>query len=115
MRRLRAASLVEAIVAAVVLMIAFAATMELLPHLSIRDDDALRSVEAEYRMACALRKYGSGIWPEGEYVESYDGGEVTVRVERYRSYGDLQHLRITVRIDGSRKRIEHEQMVECAE
>lgn len=115
MRRLKAASLVEAIVAAVVLMIVFAATMELLPRLSLCDDDGLRSVEAEYRMACALHKYGSGVWPEGEYVEPYDGGEVTIRVERYRDYGDLQRLRITVLIDGSRRRIEHEQVVECAE
>lgn len=115
MCRLRAASLVEAIVAAVVLMIVFATTMELLPSLSVRDDDGLRIAEAEYRMACVLRKYGSGIWPEGEYAEPYDGGEVTIRVERYRDYGDLQRLRVRVRIAGCRKRIEHEQLVDCRE
>lgn len=47
--RLRAASLVEAVVAAVVLLIAFTAAMELLPRLTLRGDDALAVAEAEYR------------------------------------------------------------------
>ena len=82
--RLRAASLVEAVVAAVVLLIAFTAAMELLPRLTLRGDDALAVAEAEYRAMCAFDKYGSGVWP-------------------------------AVRINGSRKRIVHRQLVECAE
>jgi len=58
--RLRAASLVEAVVAAVVLLIAFTAAMELLPRLTLRGDDALAVAEAEYRAMCAFDKYGSG-------------------------------------------------------
>lgn len=61
--RLRAASLVEAVVAAVVLLIAFTAAMELLPRLTLRGDDALAVAEAEYRAMCAFDKYGSGVWP----------------------------------------------------
>ena len=107
--RLRAASLVEAVVAAVVLLIAFTAAMELLPRLTLRGDDALAVAEAEYRAMCAFDKYGSGVWPAGTYVERYGGGEATVRVEPYRL------ITIEVRIDGSRKRIVHRQLVECAE
>ncbi|WP_417012987.1 hypothetical protein [Alistipes sp.] len=114
-RRMRAASLVEAIVAAVVLLIAFAATMELLPRLTLRDDDGLAVAEAECRVAQAFDKYGSGLWPAGEYAERYDGGELTIRVEPYRQYGDLQLITIEVRIDGCRKRILHRQLVEWRE
>lgn len=114
-RSLRAASLVEAIVAAVVLMIVFAATMELLPRLTLREENAPTVAEAEYRAAEAFDKYTSGLWPAGEYAERYDGGEITVRVEPYRHYGDLQLVTVAVRIDGSRKRIVHKQLVECAE
>ena len=114
-RRLRAASLVEAVVAAVVLLIAFTAAMELLPRLTLRGDDALAVAEAEYRAMCAFDKYGSGVWPAGTYVERYGGGEATVRVEPYRQYRDVQLITIEVRIDGSRKRIVHRQLVECAE
>ena len=78
--RLRAASLVEAVVAAVVLLIVFTAAMELLPRLTLRGDDALAVAEAEYRAVCAFDKYGSGVWPAGTYVERYGGGEATVRV-----------------------------------
>ena len=113
--RLRAASLVEAVVAAVVLLIAFTAAMELLPRLTLRGDDALAVAEAEYRAMCAFDKYGSGVWPAGTYVERYGGGEATVRVEPYRQYRDVQLITIEVRIDGSRKRIVHRQLVECAE
>ena len=110
--RLRAASLVEAVVAAVVLLIVFTAAMELL---TLRGDDALAVAEAEYRAVCAFDKYGSGVWPAGTYVERYGGGEATVRVEPYRQYRDVQLITIEVRIDGSRKRIVHRQLVECAE
>ena len=112
--RLRAASLVEAVVAAVVLLIVFTAAMELLPRLTLRGDDAL-AVAEEYRAMCAFDKYGSGVWPAGTYVERYGGGEATVRVEPYRQYRDVQLITIEVRIDGSRKRIVHRQLVECAE
>lgn len=114
-RRMRAASLVEAIVAAVVLLIAFAATMELLPRLTLRDDDGLAVAEAEYRVAQAFDKYGSGLWPAGEYAERYDGGELTIRVEPYRALCDVQLVTIEARIDGSRRRIEHRQLVEWRE
>ena len=113
--RLRAASLVEAVVAAVVLLIVFTAAMELLPRLTLRGDDSLAVAEAEYRAMCAFDKYGSGVWPAGTYVERYGGSEATVRVEPYRQYNDVQLITIEVRIDGSRKRIVHRQLVECAE
>ena len=114
-RRLRAASLVVAVVAAVLLLIVFSAAMELLPRLTLRGDDAPAVAEAEYRAVCTFDKYGSGVWPAGTYVERYGGGEATVRVEPYRQYNDVQLLTIEVRIDGSRKRIVHRQLVECAE
>jgi len=113
--KLRAASLVEAVVAAVVLLVAFAATMELLPRLTLRDDDAPAVAEAEYRAQCLFSKYASGLWPAGTYVERYGGGVATVRVEPYRQYNDVQRITIEVRIDGSRKRIVHRQLAECAE
>ena len=92
-----------------------AVCVELLPRLTLRGDDALAVAEAEYRAMCAFDKYGSGVWPAGTYVERYGGGEATVRVEPYRQYRDVQLITIEVRIDGSRKRIVHRQLVECAE
>lgn len=114
-RRLRAASLLEAIVAAVLFLTVFAAVMELLPRLTVRDDDALLAAEAEYRVGRAFDKYAPGLWPPGEYAESYDWGDVVIRVEPYRDFSDVQVLTITACIDGSRKRITHKQLVACGE
>ena len=55
-RRLRAASLLEAVVAAVLFLTAFAAAMELVPRLTVRDDDALLVAEAEYRVGQVFGK-----------------------------------------------------------
>ncbi len=115
MRRLRGASLLEAIVAAVLLLTVFAAVMELLPRLTVRDDDALLVAEADYRAGRAFDKYATGLWPCGEYVETCDWGTITIRIEHYRDFVDLQVVTVSVRIDGSHKRITLKQLIECRE
>lgn len=112
-RRLRAASLLEAVVAAVLFLTVFAAVTELLPRLTVREDEALLLTEAHYRVSRAFDKHATGLWPAGEYTETYDWGSVVIRVEPYRDLKDLQVLTITARIDGSRKRIIHKQLIEC--
>lgn len=114
-RRLRGATLLEAIVAAVLFLTVFAAAMELLPRLTVRDDDALLVAEAEYRASRAYDKYASGLWPAGKYSETYDWGAVAIRIEPYREFADLQVVTVSARIDGSRKRITHKQLVVCGE
>ncbi len=115
MRRLKGASLLEAIVAAVLFLTVFAAIMELLPRLTVRDDDALLVAEADYRVGRAFDKYGSGVWPCGEYAETYDWGAVTVRIERYRDYSDKQVVTNLAWFHGSSKRITLKQLVQCRE
>lgn len=112
---LRAASLLEAVVAAVLFLTVFAAVMELIPRLTVRDDDALLVAEAEYRVGQTFEKYGTGLWPCGEYTEEYDWGRVTVLVRTYRDYADLQAVTVMASIDGSNKQIIHKQLVECVQ
>ena len=114
-RRLRAASLLEAVVAAVLFLTTFAAAMELVPRLTVRDDDALLVAEAEYRVEQAFGKYATGLWPCGEYAETYGWGAVTVHVERYRDFADMQVVTVTAQVGGGRKRIVHKQLVSCAQ
>ena len=78
-------------------------------------DDPLLVAEADYRVGRAFDKYGSGVWPCGEYTETYDWGTVTVRIERYRDFTDLQIVTVAAHIDGSRKRITLKQLIECRE
>lgn len=115
MRTIKGASLLEAIVAAVIFMTVFAAVMEVMPRLSVRDDDALLVAEAEYRTARACDKYNTGLWPCGEYTERYEWGEITVRIAPYRDFGDIQVVTATARITGSRKRVSIQNLIECPE
>ncbi|WP_297410971.1 hypothetical protein [uncultured Alistipes sp.] len=114
-RTVRAASLLEAIVAAAVLLIVFGATLDMLPRITLHTDDVMDIAEAEYRVGCAFEKYSSGLWPQGTYVERYDAGEITVRVEPYRDCGRVQIITVAADIRSSRKRIVHKQIVECRE
>lgn len=115
MRRLRGASLLEAVVAAVLMLTIFAAAMELLPHLTVSDEDTLSVAEAEYRVARTFDKYATGLWPCGEYAEAYDRGRIVVAVEPYRDLPDMQAVTLTAHIDGSRKRIALKRLIECKE
>lgn len=83
---LRGTSLLEAVVASAVFLTIFTLTVSILPQLIVRGDDASLVVEAEYRVEEAFGRYETGVWPCGEYVERYEWGEVTVRVERHRDF-----------------------------
>lgn len=112
---LRGTSLLEAVVASVVSLTIFTLTISILPQLIVRGDDASLVVEAEYRVEEAFGRYETGVWPCGEYVERYEWGEVTVRVERHRDFSDVRHVSVTARIEGSRKRIVRERVMEWTE
>ncbi|WP_295940254.1 hypothetical protein [uncultured Alistipes sp.] len=113
MRRLNGASLLEAVVAAVLFLTVFAAVMELVPRLTVRDDDALLVAEAEYRIGRTFEKYATGLWPCGEYTENYDWGRIIVSIDIYSERSDMQVVSLQALIDGSRKRIGHKQVIEC--
>lgn len=112
---LQGATLLEAIVAAVLFLTVFAAVTELVPRLTLRDDDALLVAEAEYRTLRMCEKYATGLWPCDTYIESCDWGRIEVEITPYRDYDDLQVVTLRARIDGSRKRINHKQLIECAQ
>lgn len=114
-RALRGASLLEAIVAAVLFLTVFAAIMELLPRFAVRDDDARLAAEAEYRVGRTFEKYGTGLWPCGEYAENCEWGDITVRIASYRDFADVQTVTVTARVAGSRKRVAFTQLIQCRE
>lgn len=109
---LRGASLLETVVASAVFLILFALTLGMLPRLAVRDDDGIRIAEAEYRTERAAERYGTGLWPDGEYVERYGWGEVVVRTESCGAFADVQAVTVRARIDGSRRSIVLRRLVE---
>ena len=63
--RLPAASLLEAIVASVVLMVVFAVSLETVVRLTAGDSSSIACAEADYRAAHALGKVREGTYGEG--------------------------------------------------
>lgn len=112
---LRAASLLETVVAAVLSLTLFIVVMELLPRLTVHGDDAFLIVEADYRVGEAFEKYGTGFWPSGEYAETFDWGLVTIHIEPYRDYMDMQVITVSTRLESNCKYIFHQQIVRCRE
>lgn len=113
MAELKGASLLEAVVASVLFLIVFLTTMELLPRMTVRDDEGVWAVEADYRMMRAFDKYATGLWPAGEYAEEYAWGNVIVKIAPYRTLDDLQTVEVTARVNGVRRRIVHRQIISC--
>lgn len=112
---LRGTSLLETVVAAVLFLTVFAATMELLPRLTLRGDDSLLVAEARYRLECAYGKYASDRWPCGTYAEPYDGGVVEVRIEPYRDFADVRLLTCEACIPGRREPLTLQILFACDE
>ncbi len=114
MAGVRSASLLEAVVASVLFLSVFLVTLELVPRLTVRDDEGVWTVEADYRMMRAFDKYATGLWPAGEYSEEYAWGCVIVKIAPYRAFTDLQVVEVTACIEGVRRRMVFRQIIICA-
>lgn len=112
MRRLKGATLLEAIVAALLFLLVFTAAMELLPRLTIREDDTLLLTEADYRVRKTFEKYAAACPPCGDYAEAYDWGRIEIRITHYGDFPKLRVVVVKAQIDGSRKTLEHRQLIE---
>ena len=87
--RLSAASLLEAVVASVVLLIVFAASLETVVRLTAGPSDGIVCAEADYRAACTASEIRQGAFSEGTTEHSYGWGTLTVLIEPYASFPAL--------------------------
>ena len=110
--RLPAASLLEAIVASVVLLIVFAASMETVVRLTATPSEDVACVDADYRAACTASEIRRGAFSEGTTERSYGWGTLRVRIEPYASCPTLWQATLTVKIAGGRKRMEYRYLVD---
>ena len=77
-KRLPAASLLEAVVASVVLLIVFAASLETVVRLTAGPSDGIVCAEADYRAACTASEIRQGAFSEGKTELSYGWGTHTI-------------------------------------
>lgn len=111
-RTLRGSSLLETIVASMIFLLVFTWTLGLLPRLTIDDKDLLHQIEAEFRVEQALERYGSGLWPDGQYSEHYAWGQIIIQTAPYRNCLDFQLVIVRGLIEGIHQPIIFRKIVE---
>ena len=84
-KRLPAASLLEAVVASVVLLIVFTASLATVVRLTATPSEGMACVDADYRAACTASEIRQGAFSEGTTERSYGWGTLTVLIEPYAS------------------------------
>ena len=97
MRRLKAASLIEAITASALFMIVFSVSLDLLPKLTVDNADGFDRIAARDMTERARRKYGTGVWPKGRYIERYDDAEAEITLRPHDYFDDVAIMEITAR------------------
>ena len=92
-RELQASSLLECIVAAVILLASFMITMETLTRVTLTGDDPAENVSMELTARQCRREYGDGLHLPGKYTREYDWGTVEIVITDY-SFG-IRQLTVT--------------------
>lgn len=112
LKRLPAASLLEAVVASVVLLTVFAASLATVVRLTATPSEDVTCVDADYRAACAASEIRRGTFEEGTTELAYSWGTLTLRIEPYAPCPALWQATLTVKIAGGRKKMEYRYLVD---
>lgn len=110
--RVPASSLLEAVVASVVLLAVFAASLETVVRLTTAPSEGMACVDADYRAACVASEIRRGAFEEGTTELSYGWGTLTVRIEPYAPCPALWQATLTVKIANGRKKMEYRYLVD---
>lgn len=110
--RFSASSLLEAVVASVVLLAVFAASLETVVRLTTAPSEGMACVDADYRATCVASEICRGAFAEGTTELSYGWGTLTVRIEPYAPCPALWQATLTVKIANGRKKMEYRYLVD---
>jgi hypothetical protein len=111
MGRLKGASMIEAIVASLIFLLAFAISLSTLTGLTLREDEGYVLLEVERAISDRFTLYGDGIRAQGTYTDTYEWGKITTSITRYGDYENIQQVAMRATITGSRKTIEYRRLV----
>jgi hypothetical protein len=102
----------EAVVASVVLLAVFAASLETVVRLTTAPSEGMACVDADYRAACVASEIRRGAFAEDTTELSYGWGTLTVRIEPYAPCPALWQATLTVKIANGRKKMEYRYLVD---
>ncbi len=109
--RLPGSSMIEAIVASLIFLVVFAASLSTLTGLNLRGDEGYVLLEAERALEDCSMRYGDGTWADDTYTDTFAWGGITTVVSEYRDYDGIQQISMRATLAGSRKTIERTRLV----
>ena len=108
-RELQASSLLECIVAAVILLASFMMTMETLSRVTLTGDGPGENVSMGLAVRQCRREYGDRLCLSGKYTKEYDWGTVEIVIADY-SFG-LRQLTVTALPARGRKLMKYDYLI----
>ncbi|MDR2064262.1 MAG: hypothetical protein LBP85_00925 [Prevotellaceae bacterium] len=108
----RAETVVQAIVAALIFMAVFLASLDTVVRITTSEDDAYLLADADYQISLFFAELADGKHQNGSYTKYFSGGKLSAEISQYKHYVDLQIIVINAEIDRIKKRIVLRHIVE---
>ncbi len=109
--RFAGSSIIEAIVASLIFLLVFVASLSTLTAITLRNDEGYVLLEAERAQINCFHNYGDGLKADGTYTDTFVWGEITTTIAPYHDYEGIQEVAMSVRLNGSTKTIEYRRLV----
>lgn len=104
--KLAGSTVIEAIVASIIFLAVFGIAMDTLARLSsVKHDDSL--LVAGIDLDACIHEFTTNPQSTGEYVRSYDWGEITITVARYKTRGDILELNFETTISPGKRKLRY--------
>lgn len=111
-KKLKASTLIEVIVASVIFLIIFSISLDTLTQLTTSTKDTTVYVDVNYRMNACFREYSKEDYISGEFEHSYYWGVINIKVLPYKDYPNLKFIEIKAGVNNDRRILESRHIVE---
>ena len=108
-----ALSLIEVIVASVIFLIVFVASLHTIVSLTTLQNDATVYIAADIAVKETYRKYTIGNIDTIKYKKEYSWGNITTELNAYDEYPWINELTIKVELSSGHREIIYRYLIEC--
>lgn len=112
--KLRAETLIQTIVAALIFMLAFLISLDTVVRITTSNHDAYMLVDANYQISSFFNELADGKHPNGKYTKEFTSGKLYAEISQFGSYNNIQLIVITAEMEKINKQIIFRHLVELA-
>ena len=112
--KLRAETLIQAIIAALIFMTVFLISVDTVVRITTSNNDAYILVDVDYQISSFFAELADGKRPNGTYTKFFSEGKLSAEISQYDNYANLQLIVINAEIQKMKKRIIFRHIIELA-